>query len=215
MDGSDLEIEVTGADTTVLSLKQKVASVLQVDPGRLRLISTGRVLQDAHLLSQYSVSEGTVLHAVVRPAGAQPSSTQSSSANSQGSSSRSRTASGSNSQNPIINFQQVGPGVVMGSISISSDSSDPDINDFLNQILGGMSASGPQLSSSSGSGSESRSNTSSQSENRSSHGSRSSSSLPPVSNTASSSAAQLTPQSSVQSTQPVPAPTRQNRLLGR
>lgn len=125
MDGSTFELEVNAEDT-VQSLKSQVRDHEQVEESRQRLIYHGRVLRDEDLLSIYNLTEEGVLHLVVRPADAPQS------------------APGSGAPGPapvdgapiIQPFQDLGNGVMMGSMALDADQVQPaDLSNIFSQLF--------------------------------------------------------------------------------
>jgi ubiquilin len=62
--GTNFEVEI-GSDSTVLALKESIASLRSLDAAKIRLIYSGKILGDNQTLASYGITEGHAIHMVV------------------------------------------------------------------------------------------------------------------------------------------------------
>ena len=126
MDGSTFELELN-PDNTVQSLKSLVRDHEQVEESRQRLIYHGRVLRDDDILSVYNLAEDSVLHLVVRPEDVPQNAGESG-----GTAAPVPPVDG-----PVIQpFQDLGNGMMMGSMTMNADQVQPaDLGNIFSQLF--------------------------------------------------------------------------------
>ena len=62
--GLNFEVEI-GNETTVVDLKNKIASIRSVEASKIRLIYSGKILADNQTLASYGIADGHSIHMVV------------------------------------------------------------------------------------------------------------------------------------------------------
>lgn len=130
MDDTDVEMNVE-SDENIDIFRQSVATLLSTDSSRLRLIHSGRVLQDSENLSGYSISEGSSIHAVIRPETFPSPSSQS-------------TVPNINISNPPL--AMLGGNVIVGSFSMDTeDFSENGLNNILGNLFRNQNISVPSI----------------------------------------------------------------------
>jgi uncharacterized ubiquitin-like protein YukD len=133
MDGSCIELDVDHT-MKVSKLKEILYEKINVETTRQRLIYTGKVLVDDQSLESYSITDGDALHLVVRPSNIPPSAPSAAPAPA---SAHTRPSQQSSQASPI-HFENLGNGVIMGTMTVMSDGDwttpETDINEIVSHI---------------------------------------------------------------------------------
>eukprot|EP00602_Paraphysomonas_sp_CaronLab_P007847 CAMPEP_0185032556 /NCGR_PEP_ID=MMETSP1103-20130426/20730_1 /TAXON_ID=36769 /ORGANISM="Paraphysomonas bandaiensis, Strain Caron Lab Isolate" /LENGTH=403 /DNA_ID=CAMNT_0027568503 /DNA_START=144 /DNA_END=1352 /DNA_ORIENTATION=- len=136
MDGEMFTVDLfDGVDTKISAVKAKVLSAIDVAVDRQRLIYCGRVLKDNQTLSDYSITEDSVVHIVIRPDNVPASNPTPPSTTSQ------TTPPAMPAPLPRgVHVQTLGNGVMVGSMTIDSsevgsNGMPPEIQAIVNQMM--------------------------------------------------------------------------------
>ena len=117
--------EISSADILVSELKKLIEEKHAISSDRIRLIYTGRVLNDEETLASYSISDDSVIHMVVRPQSVPDS----------------QPSVGAEPPHLAIpntvpmEVRDLGNGVFMGSVTIDGGSG-ASLTDAINQMMG-------------------------------------------------------------------------------
>mmetsp|Transcript_20891 Transcript_20891/g.35223 ORF Transcript_20891/g.35223 Transcript_20891/m.35223 type:complete len:752 (+) Transcript_20891:44-2299(+) len=135
MNGNDFEVELEGSDPTVMNLLDAISNKLNIDHERQRVIFSGRVLINTDTLASSAVTDGSVVHLVVRPEN-RPAVASTSSAPAPPTMTSTGISTGAGPQG--MQFRNLGNGVTVGSMTISHDNltqTTGDVGNLLNQIF--------------------------------------------------------------------------------